>query len=860
MHHRQQLLPTLVAALLATPALAAAPGKPSLDWMETSFALIEVDDAATAYQNLLTIHDSVSVPVAWTAYAGDGATRVQYLLNGAVVLEQSTSGGATQTGSANLSINKGGQYQLQVALCNDDGCTPSDAKAITVADTDGSHLDPITLNAGENNTPYTDQSGKVLGAYFVEWGVYGRAFPVDKIPAYNLNHLLYGFIPICGGDGINDSLKSIEGSFAALQRACAGRDDFKVALHDPFAALQKTQAGQTFASAYKGNFGQLMALKKAYPGLKILPSIGGWTLSDPFYFLGDAAKRKVFVDSVEEFIRTWKFFDGIDIDWEFPGGQGANPALGSPSDGATYQTLMQELRAMLDRVQADTGRTLELTSAISAGPDKIAKVDYQATAQYMDHYFLMSYDFFGAFDTQNLGNQTALYAPANKPDTPYTTDKGVQAMLAQGVDPGKVVVGAAMYGRGWTGVSGYNDGDPFSGTATGAVKGTWEAGVVDYRQIANEYRATWQYGYDASAEAPYIFKADTGDLITYDDSRSVKAKGQYVLNHNLGGLFAWEIDADNGDILNAMNEGLGNGEGSGNQNHAPVARAGSDQSVTGPVTVTLSGSASSDADGDTLSFSWSQSSGPALPLAGTNSSALSVTLPAVSATTGYGFTLTVSDGALESTDTVTLTNNPPAANQAPSVSLPAQVLAASNGAVTINATVSDEGEVSYQWSLADGLSAASLTSPALVLTAPSVSAQTSYSISLTVTDAEGLSSSASTTLVVSPAGSGCDASDPNAGNYPAWEASTVYTGGDKVSYQGLVWQAKYWTQGDTPSQADGPWALVSDVAQTWQAGVAYNGGDEVDHNGRHYRAQWWTKGEEPGVASVWVDIGQASCQ
>lgn len=168
MHHRQQLLPALVAALLATPALAAAPGKPSLDWMETSFALIEVDDAATAYQNLVTVHDSVSVPVAWTAYAGDGATRVQYLLNGAVVLEQSTSGGATQTGSANLSINKGGQYQLQVALCNDDGCTPSDAKAITVADTDGSHLDPITLNAGENNTPYTDQSGKVLGAYFVE--------------------------------------------------------------------------------------------------------------------------------------------------------------------------------------------------------------------------------------------------------------------------------------------------------------------------------------------------------------------------------------------------------------------------------------------------------------------------------------------------------------------------------------------------------------------------------------------------------------------------------------------------------------------------------------------------------------------
>ena len=44
-------------------------------------------------------------------------------------------------------------------------------------------------------------------------GVYGRKFPVDKIPAQNLTHILYGFTPICGGDGINDSLKEIDGSF-----------------------------------------------------------------------------------------------------------------------------------------------------------------------------------------------------------------------------------------------------------------------------------------------------------------------------------------------------------------------------------------------------------------------------------------------------------------------------------------------------------------------------------------------------------------------------------------------------------------------------------------------------------------------
>ena len=57
-----------------------------------------------------------------------------------------------------------------------------------------------------------------------------------------------------------------------------------------------------------------MALKQRYPDLKILPSIGGWTLSDPFYEFGDKTKRDKFVASVKRFLQTWKFYDGVDID------------------------------------------------------------------------------------------------------------------------------------------------------------------------------------------------------------------------------------------------------------------------------------------------------------------------------------------------------------------------------------------------------------------------------------------------------------------------------------------------------------------------------------------------------------------
>ena len=856
------MLALAVGLCCASSAYAAAPGKPTIGWGSTKFAIVEVSQSATSYNELVKVKDGADVEVNWNLWSGDLGQSAKVLLNGKEVW----SGPSAASGNAKFKVSKGGRYQMQVALCNADGCTLSDPKEIVVADTDGSHLAPLKAPLQENNKPYANKSGKVVGTYYVEWGVYGRKFTVDKIPAQNLTHILYGFTPICGGDGLNDSLKEIEGSFQALQRACAGRADFKVAIHDPWAAVQMPQSGLTaYDEPYKGNFGALMALKQANPNLKILPSVGGWTLSDPFYFLGDKSKRDTFVASVKEFLQTWKFFDGVDIDWEYPGGQGANPKLGSPSDGATYVTLMKELRAMLDELEAQTGRKYELTSAIGAGYDKIEDVDYRAAQQYMSHIFMMTYDYNGGWSNTELGHQTNLYAASWDPKTKYTTDKAVNLMLAQGVDPGKLVVGAAMYGRGWTGVSGYQGNNPFTGKATGKVKGTWEDGVVDYRDIVNNRMgAGWEQGYDEVAEGPYLFKAATGDLITYDNERSVKAKGQYVLANKLGGLFSWEIDADNGDILNAMHEGLGHGEGiTPPVNKPPVANAGSDLKVTGPTEVTLDGSASHDPENSVLSYRWKQVSGPQAGLLDATQVKARVVLDAVAADINLVFELTVTDDQqLSARDQVVVTNKAPQANLAPVVSVPATASVEAGKQVTIKATASDPNgdPLTYQWTVPAGLTASGQSSATLMVTGPNVTSETGYDLSVTVSDG-GLDARAATRLTVKPvSGGGCTATDPDAANWPAWQASKVYNGGDKVSHNQLVWQAKYWTQGNEPSRSAGQWLLVSKVQLGWDANVAYNGGELTTYNGRQWKAQYWTKGDEPGKAAVWQDVGAASCK
>lgn len=854
--------------LMSASAVLAAPGQPTISWMETNFALVEIDQNGTVYNQTVKRKDFAEVPVSWNKWSGADGNRVDYLLNGQVVLSQSLNAGSggAQSGSATLQVSQGGQYDLQVAVCDDTACTKSAAKKIKVEDTDGSHMDPLTWTANGSNKPYQNTSGKVVGSYFVEWGVYGRKYTVDMVPAENLTHILYGFIPICGP---NDSLKAGNAQgHAVLEKSCQGRPDFSVTIHDLWAAVQLGQKGAKDGS-YRGNFGQLMALKQAHPDLKILPSIGGWTLSDPFYFLNDANNRKTFVDSVEEFLRTWKFFDGVDIDWEYPGGGGANPNLGDPVNGGnTYLKLMQDLRAMLDKLKAETGRDYQLTSAVGAARSKIEKIDYGAVSQVIDNIFLMSYDYYGGWDNNKLGHMTGVNPPAFRPNDPLTQDfntaTGLDILQAQGADMSKVAVGVAMYGRGWTGVTFDAGNSPMTGKATGPVAGSWEPGVVDYKDIAAyEKDSAWTKGYDDTAQAPYIYKAATGDLISYDDAKSVRAKGALVSGRQLAGLFSWEIDADNGDILNAMHEALGHGDPL--PNNPPLAKAGSDQTVVSgsAVDVVLDGSTSSDPDGDVLTYNWTQVSGPAVSLSGANSASASFAVPTVTSNQALTFQLSVSDGELSATDTVvvnvttdTQVNNPP------TIALPADVTVDAKTTFNLDAVTADpDGDsLSVSWTVPGELQVVSQTDERLTVTAADVSAQTTVTVSAVVSDGEFTASDEVMVTINPVATGGCSTTDPDAVNHPAWSANVTYNSGDMVSYNDLVFKAKWWNKGQAPSTGSGPWQLTSNIELPWSADTVYNGGDEVNHNSRRYRAKYWTRNNEPGVSDVWTDIGEASCK
>ncbi|KAF9162486.1 hypothetical protein DFQ26_003508 [Actinomortierella ambigua] len=112
--------------------------------------------------------------------------------------------------------------------------------------------------------------------------------------------------------------------------------------------------------------------------------------------------------------------------------------------------------------------------------------------------------------------------------------------------------------------------------------------------------------------------------------------------------------------------------------------------------------------------------------------------------------------------------------------------------------------------------------------------------------------------------------------YPTWQPATAYSTGAVVLFNGNKYTAKWWTQGDQPSNG-GPWAdngpctggptptvtsgtgggSCSGVG-AWASTSTYTGGSKVTYQNFLWTAQWWTQGETPGTASVWAKGAQCS--
>jgi chitinase len=231
-------------------------------------------------------------------------------------------------------------------------------------------------------------------------------------------------------------------------------------------------------------------------------------------------------------------FDGLDIDWEHPGSNGAANGiqLGSKADAENYVLLMQDLRAGLDALGKTMGKHYALTTAIATTRDALARMAMGRAAPSLDLVFMMTYDFYGPW-TKKAGNHTALRSAG--PGDDDSLEASVANLKREGVPAAKLVAGVAMYGRGFDGVK-----------ADRSYARPWpnDDGSVPFKGMAA--LTGMKAHYDKRTQSWAMVGA--GRFVGYDDPRAVRAKVAFARRQGLAGVFAWELSQDNGEILNAM--------------------------------------------------------------------------------------------------------------------------------------------------------------------------------------------------------------------------------------------------------------------------------------------------------------------
>lgn len=93
-----------------------------------------------------------------------------------------------------------------------------------------------------------------------------------------------------------------------------------------------------------------------------------------------------------------------------------------------------------------------------------------------------------------------------------------------------------------------------------------------------------------------------------------------------------------------------------------------------------------------------------------------------------------------------------------------------------------------------------------------------------------------------------------------WAKTKVYNTGDTVSYGGKVFEALWYTSGQTPgTKKNGAWAEIAiapDGSTIWTSTRIFDTGDVVLYQGSTFQALWYTRGDAPGGKhSPWKLIG-----
>ncbi|XP_059619537.1 chitinase-3-like protein 1 [Phlebotomus argentipes] len=286
-----------------------------------------------------------------------------------------------------------------------------------------------------------------------------------------------------------------------------------------------------------GNLKKLSKLKEINPNLKTLAAIGGWSEGTEAFskVANDPVKRGIFVKNCMDFVEKYDF-DGLDLDWEYPGQRDGNKT----TDKEAFTLLVKELATALH------SKKLLLTALVA--PERYSfnvAYDIPQISKHLDFMKLKTYDMHGSWGSK-IGNNSPLYAKAaeNNMEKLMNMHTGVFDWINSGAPAEKLIVGVSTYGRGFKMIS-RDKNTPLSphGGASEAGPYTSDPGMLGYNELC-EKRLTeaWKDHWDEEQMVPYTTRGD--QWIGYENEESLRIKARYIRMYKLGGIMVANIETD----------------------------------------------------------------------------------------------------------------------------------------------------------------------------------------------------------------------------------------------------------------------------------------------------------------------------
>ncbi|KAG8793325.1 hypothetical protein FRC12_003046 [Ceratobasidium sp. 428] len=194
--------------------------------------------------------------------------------------------------------------------------------------------------------------------------------------------------------------------------------------------------------------------------------------------------------------------------------------------------------------RADASKTdkkeLLITMAAPAGPDHVAAIDSKTIAASIDWFNLMTYDFYGNWNT-TVQNQAPIVDQEQRSNWSFSA--AINIYLNLGVPVKQLIACLPLYGRVWT-LTDLSKTTPGSPGGPGiAGRCTAQKGYLSYSEIKEITDSRNERGINFVPDNGY-YKTFDDQLVGHDDEFSFVAKMDIVPKKGLGGAMLWAIDQD----------------------------------------------------------------------------------------------------------------------------------------------------------------------------------------------------------------------------------------------------------------------------------------------------------------------------